>query len=189
VVAASLTEKLDTAQRGGVVNALVGWGFYNTTTNSFAGGAKNPGGLISQVPMKYSGSNGTWTGLFNATALPALQTGTNFALVLNAADKAQPPNTGFALLTMPPATVQNVTTTSTALSTTVSTVLSTTTATATSTATSVSTATATTTATATATATSTSTNTLNIPSDIYAGMAILLIVGLIVGYIMRMPRK
>ncbi len=155
---------LDSATRGGVVNALLGWGFYNTTSNSF-GRAKTPGGLIAQVPMTYTGANGTWTGKFNATSLPSLQTGTNFVLVLTAADKASPPNTGLALLTLPPATLQNVTTTATAVSTLVSTVTS------------------------VSSAVSTVAGAAGLSTEIFAGMAILLVVGLIIGYIMKVPRR
>jgi hypothetical protein len=160
---AGFVAPLDSAARGGVVNALVGWGFYNTTSNSF-GSATAPGGLISQVAMTYTGANGSWTGSFTSTALPSLQPGTNFVVVVTAADKASPPNTGLATLTVPPATIQNVTTTATS--------------------TSISTMTSVSTATSTATSAAGGVSTV-----VYAGMAILLVIGLIIGYIMRMPRK
>ena len=52
---------LDTATRGGVVTALVGYGPYNATSGTF--GAKNlPGGLIANVPMTYSTTTKTWSG-------------------------------------------------------------------------------------------------------------------------------
>jgi hypothetical protein len=158
---AGFVAPLDSAARGGVVNALVGWGFYNTTSNSF-GSAKTPGGLISQVAMSYTGANGTWTGNFTPTSLPSLQPGTNFVVVVSAADKASPPNSGLATLTVAPATIQNVTTTETTLSTVVS----------------------------TATATSSVAQAAaSIPTVVYAGMAILLVVGLIIGYIVKVPRR
>ncbi len=102
---------LDSAARGGQVDALVGWGFYNATTNTFGG--KTPGGLIATVAMTYSSSSSTWTGSFTAQALPPLQAGTNFMVVVTASDKASPPNTGLETLTLPPAAVQTTTTTST----------------------------------------------------------------------------
>ena len=164
---------LDTAARGGVVNALVGWGFYNATTNSF-GSAKSPGGLISQVALTYTGANGTWTGNYNVASLPTLAAGTNFLVVLSASDRASPPNTGFASLTLPPATIQSVTTTATTLSTSISTLTSVTTA--------ISSTVSTVTQTAALTAAS-------LPAALYAAIAIILIVGLVIGYVMKAPRK
>jgi hypothetical protein len=176
---------LDSTARGGVVNALIGWGFYNATTSSF-GSAKSPGGLIGTVAMTYTGANGTWTGNFNAASLPSLQAGTNYMVVLSASDKASPPNTGFATLTLPAATIQTQTVTSTALSTSVSTLTSVTTA--------VSTAISTTIKTTISTAISTTTqnavqNVEAIPTWAYAVMAVLLIVGLAIGYVARRPKR
>jgi hypothetical protein len=156
---------LDAATRGGAVSALLGWGYYNATSNSF-GSAKTPGGLIAQVPMTYSGANGTWVGNFTATSLPSLQAGATFVIVVNSADKASPSNTGQAIVTLPTATMNNVTTTATSVSTAVSTV--------TSTMTSVS---------------STATQAAGVPTVVYAGMAILLIIGLVIGYVMKVPRR
>ncbi len=159
---AGFAAPLDSAARGGVINTLIGWGFYNTTSNSF-GGAKTPGGLIAQVAMTYTGANGTWTGNYAPTALPSLQPGTNYVVVVSASDKASPPNTGFTEMAVAPAAIMNVTTTSTALSTSVSTVIS--------------------------TASATTQGVANIPTDVFAGMAILLVVGLIIGYVMKVPRR
>jgi hypothetical protein len=92
---------LDSASRGGVVNALVGWGFYNTTSKAFGGGNKS-GGLLAQVPLTYM-ANGTWTGKFTASSLPALQPGTAYQVIVMSNDKANPPNTGFAVASMAPA--------------------------------------------------------------------------------------
>ena len=181
---------LDTAARGGVVNALVGWGFYNTTSNSF-GGAKTPGGLIGTVTLAYTGANGTWTGNFAPTSLPSLQAGTNYVVVVSASDKASPPNTGFTMLTLPAATIQNVTTTAvgssvstvTSVTTSISTAISTTISTTISTALgSVSTITQTATQAAESAAAS-------IPTSLLAGLAILFVIGLIVGFIMKVPRR
>ncbi len=135
---------LDSATRGGKVNGLVGWGFYNETTNTFGG--DQPGGLIGTVAMTYSSSISTWTGNFNATSLPALTFGTNFIVVVTASDEASPPNTGLETLKLPPAAVQTVTTTAVQSSEA-------------------------------------------IPSVAYAGMAIFLVMGIVVGYIVKASRK
>ncbi len=95
---------LDTT-RGGVVTALVGYGFYNSTTETFGGGS-NAGGLIAKVELTYSGSGGVWTGAFNATSLPTLPAGTSYQVVVNAEDDANPPNTGAATVPLQPATAQ-----------------------------------------------------------------------------------
>jgi len=143
---------LESAARGGKVNALVGWGFYNATTNTFGG--KTPGGLIGAVVMTYASAISTWTGNFNATALPTLQAGTNFVVVVTASDEASPPNTGLAMLTLPPAAIQTTTTT------------------------------------ATQTVTTTATRTAEgISTVVYAAMAVLLVIGVIVGYVARATRK
>jgi len=104
---AGFVAPLDSAARGGKVSALVGWGFYNATTNSFGG--KTPGSLIGTVTMTYASATSAWTGNFTATSLPPLQAGTNFVVVVTASDKASPPNDGFAMLALPP--VQTSTTT------------------------------------------------------------------------------
>ena len=99
--------------RGGAVTALVGYGFYNSTTETFGGG-NNVGGLVAKVELTYSGNGGVWTGDFNVTSLPTLPPGTSYQVVVNAVDDASPPNTGAATITLLPATAQpTVTVTST----------------------------------------------------------------------------
>ena len=89
---------LNSATKGGSVNALVGWGYYNTTSGSFGG--KNPGGLIAQITMTYNTKNHLWAGVFNATSLPALSGGNAFQVIITSKDKASPPNTGSASLSL-----------------------------------------------------------------------------------------
>ena len=175
---------LDTATRGGVVTAVVGWGPYNATSGAF-GTAKVPGGLIATVPMTYSTTTKVWTGPLNIGTLPTLVNATAYSVVMSSHDKAQPPNTGFATLNVPPATaVSTESTTATATSTITSTLVSTTTATApgaTSTATSVSVVTSTKTAVST---TIQSTN--DVPWWAYALIVAFLVeLGIPIGYVMR----
>lgn len=143
--------------RGGIVTAEVGWGFYNTTSGTFGG--KTPGGLLGTVLMTYSGSTGMWTGQFESSSLPTLAKGTNYEVVISSTDKASPPNTGFGISILPPATVAPV-----AQTTTVSTVSTTTT-------------------------TQNIVQTVQtIPTVVYAALAILLIIGVLIGYIVKVPR-
>jgi hypothetical protein len=201
-VVAGFVSSLDTATRGGVVTALVGYGPYNATSGTF--GAKNlPGGLIATVPMTYSATTKLWTGPLNIATLPALVNATAYSVVISSHDKASPANTGFANLAVPPFSALNsptTTSTSASVSTTTATVTGpTTTATATVTGpTTTSTATATvsgptTTATSvsvvTSTKTSVSTNVqtnTQIPWWAYALIIVFLVeIGIPVGYMMR----
>jgi len=94
---------LDSATRGGVVTALVGYGPYNATSGTF--GAKNlPGGLIANVPMTYSTTSKTWSGPLTIATLPTLVNATAYSVVISSHDKAQPPNTGFANFNVVPVT-------------------------------------------------------------------------------------
>ena len=152
---------LDAANRGGLVTAQLGWGYYNATSGTFGG--KNPGGLLGTVPMTYT-KNGTWTGPFLSNSLPKLPAGGAYEVVVSSRDKASPSNAGFAMAILSPAINP-----STALTTTSITL--------------------------TATTTSLSITTQNvvqtvesIPTVVYAALAILLIVGLLIGYIVRVPR-
>jgi hypothetical protein len=158
---------LDTAARGGSVTAVVGWGFWNATTNTFGGGAKNPGGVIGTVKMTYTGANGTWTGQFAGAALPTIPTNATYAVAVTSSDSASPPNTGLqvinlALASAPPGVATTVTSTS------VSSLISTTVSTATTTLSQV---------------------VQQIPAIVYAGIVIVLILGLIVGMLVSRPRK
>jgi hypothetical protein len=90
--------------RGGSVTALVGWGFYNSTSGTFGSGT-NPGGLIGKVPMSYTGSNGTWKGTLSVSNLPSISAGSSYEVIVTSKDGASPANTGFALVNAPPATV------------------------------------------------------------------------------------
>jgi len=200
---------LDSVIRGGVVNALVGYGAYNATTGTFGGGAANPGGVLGTVKLTNSnGVNGTWTGSFTVGAtLPTLPAGASFALAITSSDKANPPNNGLQVMNLglapTPATgggtVSTTTVTAPATTTTATVTISgtqtitpsTSTTTATTTVTA---ATATTTVTgAISTAISTTTQTISqvtqsIPTIVYAGLVVLLIVGLVMGLLIRMPR-
>lgn len=134
--------------RGGVVTAEVGWGYYNTTSNTFGG--SNPGGLIGTVHLTYSSENGTWTGQFTPASLPTLAKGSAYEVVVTSKDSASPANTGFGTYDLSPAgssTVVSSITTATSVQTVES-----------------------------------------IPTAVYAALVILLIVGLLIGYIVRIPR-
>jgi hypothetical protein len=149
------------ASRGGAVTAQVGWGYYNVTSGTFGG--SSPGALLGTVLMSYS-TNGTWTGQFLSNSLPALQGGSTYEVVVSAKDAASPANVGFAMENLAPATQGPTTTqTTTAVSTVVSTV-----------------------------ATTTTQNVVEtvqaIPDLVYASLAILLILGVVIGYIVRVPR-
>lgn len=143
------------SSRGGVVTAQVGWGYYNTTSGTFGGAS--PGALLGTVQMTYTGSNGTWSGQFASSSLPKLQPGAGYEVVVSSKDGASPSNTGFATLTLAPATASQTGTTITSTTVSVSTqnVVQT---------------------------------VQSIPTAVYAALAILLIVGVIVGYIVRVPR-
>jgi len=135
--------------RGGSVAAEVGWGFYNMTSGTFGG--KTAGGLLGDVPMTYTGANGTWSGQFVSSSLPKLPAGASYLVVVTAKDGASPANTGFGSEPLSPAS-----STVTIISTT---------------------------------ATETATQTVQtIPDVVYAALAILLIIGVLVGYIVRIPR-
>jgi hypothetical protein len=155
-----------TPVRGGSVSAQVGWGFYNTTSGTFGGG-KTTGALIGTVLMTYSGSNGTWTGQFVSNSLPTIPAGITFEVAVSSKDSASPVNTGFAIADVAPAaaisTTTTVTQTSVSTATSVSTTLSTTTQ-------------------------SVITTVQSIPTAVYAALAILLIIGVIIGYVVRVPR-
>lgn len=90
---------LDSATRGGVVSGVVGYGAYNTTSNTFSG--KNSGD-VATVTLSYTGANGIWKGTFSTGTLPTLSSSQTFAVVINSADKASPPNTGSATLNLAP---------------------------------------------------------------------------------------
>ncbi len=90
---------LDSATRGGVVSGVVGYGAYNATSNTFSGKSS---GDVATVTLSYTGANGIWKGTFSAGTLPTLSSSQTFAVVINAADKASPPNTGTATLNLAP---------------------------------------------------------------------------------------
>ncbi len=203
---------LDSVNRGGVVTAIVGWGTWNATTNTFGGGAANPGGVLGTVKLtNTNGINGTWTGPFTvASTLPTLPTGVSFAVAIQSSDKANPPNTGLQVMSLglaptPAAgggTVSTTTVTAPAATTTVTGPGATTTVVVSGSqtltqATSTTTATTTVTAavsTAVSTAFSTMTSTISqvtqsIPTIAYAGMIALLVVGLVIGLVVKMPRS
>ncbi|MBI2183891.1 MAG: hypothetical protein HYU39_02915 [Thaumarchaeota archaeon] len=97
------------ASRGGVVIAKLGWGFYNQTSKSFGGSnqAKNPGGLIANVPLSYDQASGRWTGTYAATGSEPKG---DYLLIVDSRDSASPPNTGIgtAKLAPPVETVEKV---------------------------------------------------------------------------------
>jgi len=160
---------LDTAARGGSASAILGWGYWNATAATFGGSAKNPGGVIGTVQLTYTGANGTWTGQFTGATLPAIPSGTTYAVAITSLDKASPPNMGLLVTSLATASAPpGVATTTTVTSTSISSAIST----------SVSTAT-----------TTVSQIVQSIPTIAYAGMAIILILGLIVGMVMRLPKK
>lgn len=174
---------LDTS-RGGVVTALLGWDFYNTTSNSF-GSAKNPGGQIASLKLTYTGSKGIWSTPLTISSLPAIPAGTTYELILSANDGVPTPNSANLMLAPPPATVQTTTTTSVSLATTTAT------STATSIATSVSTAISTSLSTVTATQTSAQSTAVTAQAtslSLYAVMALIVLVEFAMGFIVRRPR-
>lgn len=153
---------LDTATRGGVVSAQVGYGYYNDSALTFGGGAKSPGTLIATIPMAYTGANGTWAGSYVAGTLPTLPAGELFQVVIASHDSASPPNTGLGSLSVGPslgapgASSSSSTTTSAPSTSTLTTTVSQVTQT--------------------------------VPTVAYAGMVILLALGLIIGLVLRMRR-
>ena len=171
---------LDSATRGGVVTAMVGYGYYNATSKTFGGGAKNPGTLLGTVAMTYSGANGTWTGQYTATSLPALPAGTLYQVVVTSSDKASPPNTGLGSLNIGPssgavAPTTVLTTVVTSQSTTVLTTVPTTTTLVT---------------TVSGSQSATSSSGLQAISTLTLGAAtITLIIGVLVGILARRPSK
>ena len=86
--------------RGGTVTAMIGWGNFNATTNSFGG--SRPGGLLASVQLTYSQDNGTWVGQVNAPALPSGASG--YKVVVVSSDNAAPANSGSEILDMATAT-------------------------------------------------------------------------------------
>jgi len=160
---------LDTAARGGSVTAIIGWGYWNATAMTFGGSTKNPGGVIGTVPLTYTGANGTWKGQFAGATLPAIPTGTTYAVAVTSTDKASPPNTGLQIATLAAASAPpGVATTTTVVSTSIASGISTTVSTATTTVSQV---------------------VQSIPTIVYAGLVIILVLGLIIGMVVRMPRK
>ncbi len=103
---------LDSANRGGVVSAEVGWGDYNVSSGTFGGG-DNPGGQIAKVSMTYTGHNGVWEGNFTSNSVPSITPGLSYEIVVASKDDASPANTGFATLSLGPASGQAQTTTTT----------------------------------------------------------------------------
>ena len=158
--------------RGGAVAAEVGWGYYNTTSGAFGGG-KTEGALLGTVPMTYSGHNGTWTGQFESASLPALPAGATYEVVVSSKDSASPVNEGFAMAQIAP-TVTVAPSTQTVTQVSSSTIVST--------ATTLSTVLSSTTQTVISTVQS-------IPTVVYAALAILLILGLIIGLVIRPSRQ
>lgn len=117
---------LDSAIKGGVVVATVGWGFYNTTSNTF-GGENGTGGVIATVLLTYSNVSQVWSGTFNSGSLPIVPNATTYEVVVTSHDSASPPNTGFATLSVPLSASQrtNIAITSVSTATTVSVAVST----------------------------------------------------------------
>lgn len=127
-------------------------------TTSGTFGGKNPGGLLGTVQMTYSGSNGTWTGQFASSSLPKLQPSQRYEVVVSAKDNASPANTGFGTESLSPAASSLTSTTSSSTSTT-------------------------------SVTTGTVTQTVQtIPTSVYAALVILLVIGVLIGYIVRVPR-
>lgn len=160
---------LDTAARGGSVTAVIGWGSWNASAQTFGGSTKNPGGVIGTVKLTYTGKNGTWTGQFAGATLPTIPANATYAVAVTSSDSASPPNTGIqvinlALASAPPGVATTTTVTSTSVSSLISTTIS--------------------------TATSTLSQVVQqIPTIVYAGIVIVLILGLIVGMLVTRPRK
>lgn len=147
-----------TPSRGGSVTAQVGWGFYNTTSGAFGGG-KTTGALIGTVLMTYTGSNGTFTGQFVSNSLPTIPAGATYEVVVSSKDSASPTNTGLAIANLAPTASVSTSTTLTSVSTLIT------------------------------TTTQTAVQTVqSIPTVVYAALAILLILGVVIGYIVRVPK-
>jgi hypothetical protein len=153
---------LDSSVRGGAVTALVGWGYYNVTAGTFGGSAKNPGALLGTVHLTYSGANGTWTGQYSVSSLPTIPAGATYAVAVTSTDKASPPNTGLGTLSLGLAGAPTASTT---------------------------TATSAPAVTSTSTFTTTVSQVVqSIPDIVYAGMVVLLVVGLIIGLVLRIQK-
>jgi len=152
---------LDSVARGGVVTAMVGYGYFNTTTKTFGGSAKNPGTLLQSVAMTYAGANGTWSGQYTATSLPTLPAGQTLEVYVISSDSASPANTGIGYLNVAPSLGPATTSTSTSSAPPVTTTVT------------------------SSIITTVSQITQAIPTIAYAGMVILLALGLIIGLIMR----
>ncbi len=170
--------------RGGAVTALVGWGYFNTTSHSF-GSSKNPGGLIASLKLTYTGSKGLWSAPLAIGTLPTLPAGTTYVAIINASDNVATPNTGTATLNLSPATIQTSTFTTTSATTTTATSISTTTTTAVST----SLSTFVSTSLSTFVSTVTQTGQAEATTWTYVAMVVLLVVGLAIGYVMRRPAR
>jgi len=123
------------------------------------GGSKSPGALIGTVLMTYS--NKTWTGQFESDSLPTLPAGATYEVAVSSKDGASPVNTGFAIANLAPATAA---TSSTLTQTTTQSIVQTTTQ-------------------------SVVQTVQSIPTAVYAALVILLILGLLIGYIIRVPRN
>ncbi|HXW94265.1 MAG TPA: hypothetical protein VEJ19_00990 [Nitrososphaerales archaeon] len=128
-------------------------------TSGTFGGTKSPGALIGTVLMTYS--NKTWTGQFESNSLPTLPAGATFEVAVSSKDSASPVNAGFAIANLAPATA---TTSSTLTQTTTQSIVQTTTQ-------------------------SVVQTVQSIPTAVYAALVILLILGLLIGYIIRVPRN
>ena len=93
------------ATRGGIVTALLGWGFYNQTSGKFGGNGSNAGGLEANIPLNYNASSGLWTASYKVpNSLPS----ENYTVVILAKDSASPANTGISVLSLLPSPSQIV---------------------------------------------------------------------------------
>lgn len=93
--------------RADVVEAVLGWGFYNETSKTFGGSDlfANPGGLIDTFELTYDSDSGLWINEYDVTGL---EPEGDYMTIFTARDKASVANSGTTrlMLATSPETVE-----------------------------------------------------------------------------------